>query len=245
MFRGSILCIVHQRTSYPARLGTLFMEQGFVLDVRCPNIGQALPETTENYAATLMFGGPQSAFEDHIPCIPKEINWIDKAIQGAAPFVGVCLGAQILARALGAKVWRHPMEHVEIGYTEIHPTQAGQVHLNGPMKVFQWHKDGFDLPAGAILLASGGAEFPNQFFRYEEHCYALQFHPEVTMDMVKRWTIQGAHMLDRPGAMAREEQIRLYPTLDPIIERWTRQFVSYIIELAERRGAAVAPLNEA
>ena len=52
-------------------------------------------------------------------------------------------------------------------------------------------------------------------------------------------------MLDRPGAMAREEQIRLYPTLDPIIERWTRQFVSYIIELAERRGAAVAPLDEA
>ncbi|MEL0003596.1 MAG: hypothetical protein VW620_11335, partial [Rhodospirillales bacterium] len=65
------------------------------------------------------------------------------------------------------------------------------------------------------------------------------------IDMVKRWTIQGAHMLDRPGAMAREEQIRLYPTLDPIIERWTRQFVSYIIELAERRGAAVAPLDEA
>ena len=65
------------------------MEQGFILDVRCPNIGQALPASTEDYTATLMFGGPQSAFEDHIPCIPEEIRWIDTAINGAAPFVGV------------------------------------------------------------------------------------------------------------------------------------------------------------
>ena len=218
------------------------MEQGFILDVRCPNIGQALPASTEDYSATLMFGGPQSAFEDHIPCIPEEIRWIDKAIDGAAPFVGVCLGAQILARALGAKVWRHPKDFVEIGYSKIYPTPAGRSFFTKPMQVFQWHKDGFDLPKGATLLASGSSEFPNQFFRYDDHCFALQFHPEVTIDMIKRWTVHGAHMLDRSGAMPREEQIRLYPSLDPKIDKWTKRFTEHIIELAKRRGAAVASL---
>ncbi|MGZ0188709.1 MAG: glutamine amidotransferase-related protein, partial [Alphaproteobacteria bacterium] len=153
------------------------------------------------------------------------------------PFVGVCLGAQILARALGAKVWRHENDHVEIGYHMVHPTKDGRDHFDGPMQVFQWHKDGFDLPDGATLLASGCEDFPNQCFRYKEHCFAVQFHPEVTYDMMCRWTVGGAHMLDRVGAMPRDEQLRLYPICDPPLGDWTSKLVDHVIALSERAGA--------
>ena len=244
MNRGVILCIVHQRTSYPARLGCLFMERGFALDVRCPHIGQTLPNSADGYAATVMFGGPQSAFEDHIPAIPTELRWLENNICRKPPFVGVCLGAQLLARALGAKVWRHPDERVEIGYTEIRPTQAGRPYFDGPMRVYQWHKDGFDLPEGATLLAAGDETFPNQCFRYDEHCYAMQFHPEVTFEMMCRWTKGAPHRLEMPGAMARDEQIRLHPELDPPFGAWAERFVDHVIRVAEARGT-VAPLTGA
>ncbi len=237
MHRGAVLCIVHQRTSYPGRLGRLFMERGFLLDVRCPGVGQALPTTTAGYAATLMFGGPQSANDDHLPAIVEELRWTERAVAGDAPFVGVCLGAQILARSLGARIWRHPKAHVEIGYADIVPTPAGQDHFDGPMRVFQWHKEGFDIPRGAALLAAGGVDFPNQCFRYDDHCFALQFHPEVTFEMMCRWTKHGAHMLDMPGAMPRDEQIRLHPIYDPPFDAWANAFVDHIVRLAERRGA--------
>ena len=218
------------------------MERGFILDVRCPGIGQALPETPDGYAATLMFGGPMSANDDHLPAIRQELVWTEKALDKATPFVGVCLGAQIMARALGAKVWLHPEERVEIGYSDIRPTQDGRARFEGPMRVFQWHKEGFDLPSGSTLLAAGDEAFPNQCFRHDDHCYAMQFHPEVTYEMMCRWTIGGAHMLDRPGAMPRDEQLRLHPIHDPPFGQWAGDFVDHVIELSEDRGCcAPAP----
>ncbi len=240
MLRGVVLCIVHQRTSYPGRLGRLFMERDFALDVRCPNVGQALPATTADYAATLMFGGPQSAFDDHLPAIRQELAWTETAIAGAAPFIGVCLGGQILARVLGAEVWRHPAEHVEIGYSEIRPTQEGRSYLDRPMRVFQWHKDGFDLPPDAVLLAAGGQSFPNQLFRYGAHCYGMQFHPEVTHDMMRRWSGNAAKWSGTPGAMSQDEMLGLHPVCDPPFGQWAATFVDHVIRLAEARGACAA-----
>lgn len=221
------------------------MERGFCLDVRCPGVGHTLPATPDGYAATLMFGGPMSANDDHLPAIVAELRWTERAVDCAAPFVGVCLGAQILARALGAKVWQHPGEHVEIGYTDIRPTQAGRDYFDGSMRVFQWHKEGFDLPASATLLAVGGEDFPNQCFRHDEHCYALQFHPEVTLEMMRRWTKGAAHMLERPGAMARDEQLRLHPELDPPFEAWAERFVDHVVALSEARGACAPAVTAA
>lgn len=236
MHRGSILCIVHQRTSYPGRLGRLLMERGFALDVRCPGVGQALPASPEGYAATLIFGGPMSANDDHLPAIAEELRWTERALASPQPLVGVCLGAQIMARVLGAKVWLHPREHVEIGYAHIRPTEHAARYFAGPMQVFQWHKEGFDLPTGATLLAAGGEDFPNQCFRYDSHCYGMQFHPEVTFDMMCRWTTHGAHMLTRPGAMPRDEVLRLHPIHDPPFGAWAENFVDHVLGLSETRG---------
>ena len=244
MHRGSILCIVHQRTSYPARLARLLMDRGFLLDIRCPGVGHALPDTTDGYAATVMFGGPMSAFDDHLPAIRQELCWMEQAIDGDAPFVGVCLGGQILARALGADVWRHPKGHVEIGYTEIRPTQAGRAFLDRPMQVFQWHKDGFDLPESAELLAAGGDDFPNQFFRYGDHCYGLQFHPEVCIDTMRRWSDNAAKWAGTPGAMSQEEMLAGHPKFDPAFDCWTERFVDHVIEVSAGRGCC-APAADA
>gem|GEM_PF-1507744 len=215
MHRGVILCIVHQRTSYPGRVGRLFMERGFALDIRCAGIGQALPTSLDGYAAKVMFGGPMSANDEHLPYIMQEMRWIDTALKGAAPFVGVCLGAQILTRALGGKVWLHPQDRVEIGYTEVRPTEAGAPFFAGPLQVFQWHKEGFDLPADAALLASGGEDFPNQCYRYGDHVFGMQFHPDVTYEMMCRWTARGARRA-YAGARRRDAEGRTAsPASDP------------------------------
>lgn len=237
MRRGAILCIVHQRFSYPGRLGRLFMERGYLLDVRCPQLGQALPKTPDSYVATLMFGGPMSANDEHLPGIATELRWLEQNMNSSTPFVGVCLGAQILARVLGASVALHPEGFVEIGYVPIEPTDDGASYFASPLdQVFQWHKEGFDAPAGTVALAHGKAAFENQFFRYGDLAYGIQFHPEVTLQMLNRWTIGAAHMLELPGAMARDDQLEGHRLHDPALDTWSNAFVDHIVSLSGRRG---------
>ena len=222
-----VLMVVHQRFSYPGRVGRKLMARGYALDIRCPGIGQALPECVAPYAAVFSFGGPMCALDCHLPGIRRELDWLPDVLAADKPFVGICLGAQLLARVLGARVWPHPEGRVEIGYAEVSPTQAGRAYFDGPMQMFQWHRDGFDLPAGAELLATR-AHFPQQAFRYGR-AYGVQFHPEVTPEMMERWTTHGGHMLHMPGAMPRAEQLARYPQLDPAIDAWTDRFLDRIL----------------
>ncbi len=112
-------------------------------------------------------------------------------LKEAKPLLGVCLGAQMLARHLGHRVYRHPEGKVEIGYYPIVPTEAGEALCAAPFPthVYQWHREGFDLPRGATLLAAG-SDFEAQAFRYGPAAYGLQFHPEVTYAMMCRWTLR-------------------------------------------------------
>lgn len=219
--------IVHQRLSYPGRVGQKLMAQGYPLDIRCPNIGQALPENLEKYAAIFMFGGPMCALDCHIPAIRKELDWMPKILEAEKPFAGICLGAQMLARMMGARVWPHPEGRVEIGYTPVKPTEAGRALFDWPEKMFQWHRDGFDLPHGAELLATN-EYFPQQAFRFGS-AYGVQFHPEVTPEIMQRWTVGGGHMLHMPGAQQREDQLADYPLLDPVIDVWVDKFLAQVM----------------
>lgn len=179
-----------------------------------------------------------SANDEHLPGIAKELMWLDRNLNAPAPFVGVCLGAQILARVLGSSVMLHPEGHVENGYTPIEPMAAGKDYFPSPLShVYQWHKEGFDLPAGATSLARGCASFENQFFRYGDSAYGIQFHPEETLLMLKRWTIGGAHMLNMPGATPRDEQIANHAIYDPALGDWTEHFVDSVIAKAEMTRA--------
>ena len=108
--------------------------------------------------------------------IAREIDWIGLALAADRPFLGVCLGAQMLAKHLGGEVGPHGGGQVEIGYYPIRPTPAGAELGRWPPQVYQWHREGFTLPRDCRLLASGDT-FENQAFRYGDRAFGIQFHP--------------------------------------------------------------------
>ena len=157
------------------------------LDMRRPRLGDPLPGTMAEHAGAIFFGGPMSA-NDTDDFVRREIDWLAVPLRERKPFLGICLGAQMLAHHLGSRVFRHPDGHAEVGYYPIRPTEIGRAVCDPwPEQVYQWHREGFDLPLGAELLAEGDS-FPVQAFRYGGRAYAFQFHPDVTHATMCRWT---------------------------------------------------------
>jgi GMP synthase (glutamine-hydrolysing) len=218
-----VLLVLHQEHSSPGRVGQVLGRLGFPLDVRRPRFGDPLPETMDDHAAAVIFGGPQSANDDE-EFLRRETDWIGVPLRDNKPFLGICLGAQMMARYLGAQVYPHPDGYAEVGYYPIRPTAAGRVLCaEWPDQVYQWHREGFDLPAGAELLAEGDA-FSVQAFRYGSG-YALQFHPEVTHAMMHRWLVRGAHRMDLPGAQQRADHVNGRAAWDFAGRNWLSAFV--------------------
>ena len=246
--RGKILVIVHQPTSTPGRVGRKLVERGFELDIRRPCIGEPLPESLEEHRAVVVFGGPMSATDcRELDFIRAEIDWLAVPLAAGTPFLGVCLGAQLLARQLGVAVRPHPHEKVEIGYYPIRPTPAGlDLVPRWPDHVYHWHREGFELPAGAVLLAEGDA-FSNQAFRYGESAYGVQFHPEVTQAMLHRWTVRASHRLCLPGAQSRSAQLEGRLVHDSAVAAWLDLFLDRWlpaeIETRSTKRQRVASIN--
>lgn len=141
----------------------------------------------------LILGGPIGAYEeDSYPFLRDELDFIARRLAAQQPIVGICLGAQLMARALGAPVFPG-RNGKEIGWAPLQLTAAGQAsalrHLAAELTpVLHWHGDTFDIPAGAERLA-GSSQYPNQAFAIGNHALALQFHPEVTAAGLERWFI--------------------------------------------------------
>ncbi len=197
-----ILIVLHQEHSTPGRVGLRLRARGHELDVRRPRFGEPLPETLESYAGAIIFGGPMSV-NDPDDYLMRETDWIAVALKEGAPFLGLCLGAQMFARLLGAAVAPHADGHIEVGWFGLSATEAGRRLTTWPDRVHQFHREGFDLPAGATLLAEGAPEtFPNQAFSYGEAAFAIQFHIELTIAMVNRWTGRIGDRAKLPGGQA-------------------------------------------
>lgn len=228
--KAPILIVLHQEHSTPGRVGRLLQERGHPLDIRRPRYGDALPETLADHAGAVIFGGPMSA-NDPDDFLKAEIDWIRVPLDERKPFLGLCLGAQMLAKHLGAAVWEHPEGRAEIGYYPLLPTPAGKVLSENlgapwPTHVYHWHREGFDCPSGAETLASGD-DFPTQAIRVGGAAFGLQFHPEVTHAMICRWTVVAAERLATPGAQDRVRQINGRFQYDPHVRLWLDAFLDH------------------
>lgn len=222
-----ILIVLHQERSTPGRVGRLLVEQGAALDIRRPPLGDPLPATLAEHDGAVIFGGPMSA-NDPDDFVAREIDFCGLALKEEKPFLGLCLGAQMLARQLGARVAPHAHGRAEIGYYPLRPTPAGLERLGAdlPRTVYHWHRESFDLPAGAELLAEGDDDFPVQAMRVGQSAYGLQFHPEVTYAMMCRWTTRGQARLELPGARPRHEHLDGWRVHDAPVGRWLTGFLA-------------------
>lgn len=233
-----ILVVLHQEHSTPGRVGRLLRERGHILDIRRPRFGDPLPPTLADHAGAIIFGGPMSA-NDEEDFVKAEIDWVSVPLKEQKPFLGLCLGAQMLAKHLGASVWEHPTGRAEIGYYPLLPTKAGEAlsdvwGTRWPTHVYHWHREGFDCPSGAETLATGD-DFPTQAIKVGPAAYGLQFHPEVTHAMICRWTVIAAERLAMPGAQDRIRQIEGRYLYDPHVSRWLDLFLDHWLD-----GASVA-----
>lgn len=179
-----VLYVLHQKTSVAGDVGNKFRERGYSEEIVRPPLGEKLPTDLSKYSAIVIFGGPMSVNDDD-QFIKDEIKWMKKVIQSKIPFLGICLGAQILAKYLGCDVVKNENDLAEIGFYEIKPVGEGDHIFRNQNIFYQFHTEGFEVPQGCDLLAIGDV-FKNQAFRYE-NCYALQFHPEVNLFVHLRW----------------------------------------------------------
>lgn len=250
--RRTVLIVLHQEHSTPGRVGFVLRAMDARLDIRRPSLGEPLPRTLSDHDGVVVFGGPMGANDD-AEWIRREIDWLETPLAAEKPLLGICLGAQMLAAKLGARVFGYEDKRSEIGYFPIVPNAAADMLCGEPFPrcVYQWHSDGFDVPREGELLATGGADFPNQAFRYGRRAVALQFHPEVTYHMMCRWTHRGAERLTRPGAQGRPLHLggwfqhdgRVAAWLDAFLLAWLEGRCGEVGQASRGRSSKKTPLK--
>lgn len=224
--KQSILVILHRACGDTGKIGQILAQRGYHLDVRCVLEGDTLPEP-HLYAAVIVFGGLMSANDcQKLPGIRTEIDWIPSVIAANVPYLGICLGAQLLARALGAGVARKPDESVEIGFHHIRPTRQNCAVLPAQgLRFYQWHLEGFSIPQNCERLAESD-NFPNQAFMLNEKTIGLQFHPEATREMIDCWVQREPENLRLNGAQSYKTQVELFRESDPAVTQWLQDFLT-------------------
>lgn len=172
--------------------------------------GEPLPDWRELDAIVAM-GGPMSVNDDaELPWLTREKEAISEAVRAGKPFWGACLGVQLLAASLGARVYAGPRPEVglmPVALTDEALSDPVFAGLPRELLTLQWHGDTFDLPDGAVRLA-GSPAYPNQAFRWGSRAYGVQFHLEVSVEMAREWAEVPAYAesLDRvlgPGSLPR------------------------------------------
>ena len=188
-----------------------------------------LPEP-EQVAALIVMGGAMGANDDRrYPFLIDLKNLIRTVVAARIPYLGVCLGGQLLAAALGARVVCQRWE--ELGTLEVSLTREGRADLlfNGVADVFrtfQWHHDSFDIPEGGVMLASSTA-CPHQAFRVGTSAWGVQFHPEVTESIIRDWCAWSRSTQDRTG-----ELVAAFTAVGDSYHDTARQFVKNFLTSA-------------
>lgn len=189
--KKTALIVQHDPTIHLGNLQPVLIERGYdiqILDARTADFATLSVDPS----LVVVLGNDSGVYEkDALPYIAAEEAWLASRLTAAQPTLGVCFGAQIMASALGERVYKGAS--TQIGFREVVPTEAGASspvrHFAG-VPVMEWHGDTFDLPAGATRLA-GSSDYANEAFSLGSWGLAVQFHPETTSEMHQRWLVDG------------------------------------------------------
>ncbi|MDH2433959.1 glutamine amidotransferase [Pokkaliibacter sp. MBI-7] len=226
----SVVALRHLQFEDLGTLEPLLQEQGY--QVTYVDATQANLARLDAIGPDLLviLGGPVGAFDDDTyPFIAEEAALVKTRLQSRRPLLGICLGAQLIARVLGATV--SPMGYKEIGFAPLSLTTAG---LNSPLAalgdipVLHWHGDQFEIPQGATRLA-GTECCPNQAFAYGRNVLGLQFHLEADPSRIEQWLVGHANEIGQVGIDPRQLRAQAQP-LKGALERVAREAMSAWLE---------------
>jgi GMP synthase (glutamine-hydrolysing) len=228
-----VLLIDHPFWKREDRAQAHLAERGLALTWCCPGRGDALPDPAE-HDALVVYGGPEMLSTDldrsETSYLRREVDFVERWLASGKAYLGICLGAQMMAKALGARVEAREDGRYQLGFVEIEPTAQANGFLSGKLGVYQWHQEGFDLPKDAVHLATA-PDFPQQAIRYGRAAYGIQFHPEASPPMVQRWLDEFAGWQSHLGADPREKQVADAERFDRPMHDWFKGFLDRWVEL--------------
>jgi len=234
------LIIKHNPTEGGGFFEDILREKGWTQQVLPLYAGEELPSSWDDYDLVLVMGGPMSANdEEQYPFLKKELPFIRQGLILGKPVLGICLGAQLMAKSLGAKVYPGP--HKEIGWYFLSQSPSARTDpsfslLDPCFLVFQWHGETFDLPEEGIGLA-GNEAYPQQAFRIGEWAYGLQFHFEVTGAMIKTWVSQWAEEIPsaKPQPLTAQDILRDSKVYLERLQKQVRLFFEHYLDRIEKK----------
>ncbi len=230
---GKVYIITHAENEGPGLMGGFFERLGWEEVGLSLWRGDELPRDLDSAAGVVMLGGPMNVYQEkEYPFLKKEDLFIRRVLREGVPFLGICLGSQLLAKACGGVVTQSPEQ--ERGWYDVQLTREGQQDdlfrgLAQTLSVFQWHDDTFAVPDGGILLATG-RPCSNQAFKMGSCAYGLQFHMEVTAAMVTAWSEEEGAAFDA-GRMEGEgaaQRGRFEKQAQRLSENFSRAMESYM-----------------
>ncbi|OSQ46644.1 glutamine amidotransferase-related protein [Thalassospira alkalitolerans] len=235
-----VLMVFNSATGQPGRVGAVLRRYGYEFDIRRPGEGDVLPTDMSGYHLAIVFGGPMSANDDHEVNVAQIMEWLPNVANSKVMYLGICLGAQLMARHLGADVQPRADGMTEIGYYPVQATDAGTDLFPDEMMVYHWHSEGFGLPDGAQLMASGSV-FPHQAYHIEGRIWGIQFHPEVDDETHERWLEKAGDNTNRPNGQNPDQQRAGRAKYDAAFGAWFEGFATRV--LIDQRAIVDASLG--
>ncbi len=227
----NVLAVIHGAKVRAGVFGDVVTERGHRLEEWSLAWGTPPPRPIDDYGAVLVFGGAMHADQDdHHPWLQEEDFFLQRLLDLHTPVLGICLGAQLVAKAAHAPVY--PLEEAEVGWFAVELTDAGTDdpvlgRLPRRFDAFQWHYYTHGVPAGAVELARN--RVCTQAFRLGDNAWGVQFHPEVTLQQVQGWVAEEEVLPVDPATLLAEtgERIEVWNTLG-------RELCAGFVDAAER-----------